>query len=51
MGRSSDVHKLILSDNGIDIVPMKERKLPDQKKKVGKNSSQKGKLIPASDQV
>ena len=38
MGHSSDVHKLVLSDDGINIVPMNAAADPDQKKKVGKGS-------------
>ena len=38
MGHSSDVHKLVLSDDGINIVPMNAAEDPDQKKKVGKSS-------------
>ena len=38
---SSDIHKLILSDDGINLVPMeaKASASPSQKKKVGKSSS------------
>jgi circadian clock protein KaiC len=38
MGHSSDVHKLVLSDNGIDLVPMDADATagPKQKEKVGK---------------
>jgi circadian clock protein KaiC len=38
MGHSSDVHKLVLSDNGIDLVPMDADATagPQQKEKVGK---------------
>ena len=41
MGHSSDVHKLILSDNGMLLVPMDIDATagPNQKKKVGKSSS------------
>jgi hypothetical protein len=47
MGHSSDVHKLILSDDGIDLVPMDAVATagPSQKKKVDKNISGKQKLI------
>jgi circadian clock protein KaiC len=47
MGHSSDVHKLILSDDGIDLVPMDVDVTagPNQKKKVGKSISEKQKLI------
>ena len=38
MGHSSDVHKLVLSDDGINIVPMNAAADPDQKKKVDKGS-------------
>ena len=41
MGHSSDVHKLILSDDGIDVVPMDGAPAPDQKKKGAKGRSQK----------
>ncbi len=51
MGHSSDVHKLILSNNGIDIAPMTAPALFQQKKKVAKNSSLVDKLLPAGDQV
>jgi hypothetical protein len=37
MGHSSDVHKLILSDDGIDVEPMD--RAADQKKLVGKSTS------------
>ena len=41
MGHSSDVHKLILSDDGLKIVPMDDDATAgaDQKKKVGKSTS------------
>ena len=45
MGHSSDVHKLILSDNGIDIEPMKADALPNLQEKVGKNMSEREKLM------
>src|SRR6202140_5382393 len=45
MGHSSDVHKLILSDNGIDIEPMNATALPNQQEKVGKNMSEREKLL------
>ena len=51
MGHSSDVHKLILSDNGIDIAPITASALPHQKLKVDKNSSERDKLLPAGEQV
>ena len=38
MGHSSDIHKLVLSDDGINIVPMYAAADPDQKKKVDKGS-------------
>jgi len=43
MGHSSDVHKLILSDDGINLVPMDDDATagPEQKKKIGKSISQK----------
>ncbi|HXB68682.1 MAG TPA: circadian clock protein KaiC [Candidatus Acidoferrales bacterium] len=41
MGHSSDVHKLILSDNGIDLVPMDAAADPNQAKNAGKNVSAK----------
>ncbi len=44
MGHSSDVHKLVLSDDGISIVPMSAAADPDQKKKVGTGSSEKEKM-------
>jgi circadian clock protein KaiC len=43
MGHSSDVHKLILSDDGIDIVPMDAAAGPNQKEKVGKSISERKK--------
>src|SRR3984893_3268029 len=45
MGHSSDVHRLVLSDNGIDIEPMKAAALPNQQEKVGKNMSEREKLM------
>jgi circadian clock protein KaiC len=45
MGHSSDVHKLILSDNGIDIVPMDAAAGPNQKEKTGKNIPEKRKMV------
>ena len=47
MGHSSDVHKLIISDDGIDLVPMDAVATagPNQKKKVSKSISEKQKLI------
>ena len=41
MGHSSDVHKLVLSDEGIELVPMDPA--ADQKKMVGKSISGSGK--------
>ena len=43
MGHSSDVHKLILSDDGINLVPMDDDATAGskQKKKIGKSVSQK----------
>ena len=41
MGHSSDVHKLILSDDGIDLVPMDALAGPNQKRMVGKSISEK----------
>ncbi len=45
MGHSSDVHKLILSDDGIDIVPMDGAAGLNQNKKADKNSSERRKII------
>src|SRR6202521_484168 len=47
MGHSSDVHKLILSDEGIELVPMDADATAsaDQKKKIGKGISESYKLI------
>ena len=47
MGHSSDVHKLILSDDGIILVPMDDDATQgsDQKKKIGKSISQKQKDV------
>ena len=46
-GHDSDVHKLILSDNGIKLMPMDNESTAeaDQKKKIGKNISESQKLI------
>ncbi len=41
MGHSSDVHKLILSDDGIDVVPIDGGPADNQKKKGAKGRSQK----------
>ena len=45
-GHDSDVHKLILSDDGIKLVPMdgKSTAVADKKKKIGKNVSEGEKL-------
>ena len=43
MGHSSDIHKLILSDDGIEIVPMDAAAGPNQKRKVGKSISERHK--------
>src|ERR1700674_4411355 len=47
MGHSSDIHKLILSDEGIQLVPMDADATAgaDQKKKIGKGISESYKLI------
>src|ERR1700687_733512 len=45
MGHSSDVHKLILSDDGIVIAPMNAAALSSQKEKVSKNISEREKLL------
>ncbi len=44
MGHSSDVHKLVLSDAGIRIVPLPAAVDPDQKKKSDKGSSENQKM-------
>ena len=44
MGHSSDVHKLILSDDGIDVAPMDGAPAPNQKKMGTKGQSQKQKM-------
>ncbi len=44
MGHSSDVHKLILSNNGISLVPVDAAAGPNQKKMIGKSSSEKQKM-------
>jgi circadian clock protein KaiC len=44
MGHSSDVHKLILSDDGISLVPVDIAQGPIQEKSVGKNSSERQKM-------
>ena len=45
-GHDSDVHKLILSDNGINLMPMNgdSTKVAENEKKVGKNVSESQKL-------
>jgi len=45
MGHSSDVHKLVLSDAGIDLVPMDTAAGPNQKEKVSKKISERQKMI------
>jgi hypothetical protein len=47
MGHSSDVHKLVLSDDGIQLVPMDADATagPNQKKKVGKSISERQTVI------
>jgi circadian clock protein KaiC len=47
MGHSSDVHKLILSDDGIQLVPMDADATagPNQKKKVGESISERQRVI------
>ena len=44
MGHSSDVHKLILSDDGIELVPMDAVAGPNQKKMVGESISGRQKV-------
>ena len=44
MGHSSDVHKLILSNEGIGIVPMVADEEPDQKQKIRRNRSERQKM-------
>ncbi|MBC7878538.1 MAG: circadian clock protein KaiC [Anaerolineales bacterium] len=48
MGHSSDVHKLILNDDGITIVPMPVAADPNQKKKVDESNSEKQKMLEKS---
>jgi len=45
-GHSSDVHKLVLSDTGVSLVPMDTDATagPNQKKKVGKSISERQKV-------
>jgi circadian clock protein KaiC len=50
MGHSSDVHKLILSDDGIAIEPMNPAALPNHKEKVDKNISERDKLMTGREQ-
>src|SRR6202795_3621354 len=45
MGHAEKVHKLILSDDGIAIEPMNAAALSSQKEKVGKNMSEREKLM------
>jgi len=45
MGHSSDVHKLILSDDGIDLVLMEGAAISDQK--ISKSSSERRKMSPS----
>ena len=47
MNHSSDIHKLILSDDGINLVPMDgdATVVPNQKKNVGKSISERQQLI------
>jgi hypothetical protein len=46
-GHDSDVHKLILSDDGINLMPMESVStgIANEEKKVGKNVSEGKKLI------
>ena len=44
MGHSSDIHKLILSNEGIALVPMDVVPTTEQKAEVGKNNSEKDKM-------
>jgi circadian clock protein KaiC len=44
MGHSSDVHKLILSDDGIALVPVDPNERPNHKTNVNKNRSEKRKM-------
>jgi circadian clock protein KaiC len=45
MGHSSDVHKLILSNKGIGIVPMDVDPEPNLKQKIGRNSTERQKML------
>jgi circadian clock protein KaiC len=45
MGHSSDVHKLILSNEGIGIVPMDVDPEPNLKQKIGRNSPERQKML------
>jgi circadian clock protein KaiC len=49
MGHSSDVHKLILSDDGIALVPVDAAAVPSQKAKVDKSISEKQTMSKTSD--
>ena len=46
-GHDSDVHKLVLSDNGIDLMPMNDKstQVASKEKKVGKNVSESQKIV------
>ena len=46
-GHDSDVHKLVLSDNGIDLMPMNDKstQVASKEKKVGKNVSEAQKIV------
>ena len=49
MGHSSDVHKLILSDNGIALVPVDAVAVSNHKRKGDKNVSERQKMSKKSD--
>jgi circadian clock protein KaiC len=49
MGHSSDVHKLILSDEGIALVPVDPVAAPNQKRKADKSISERQKMSKISD--
>ena len=51
MGHSSDVHKLSLSDDGIDVVPMDGAASDNQNRKVAKGRSQKQAMIQSERDV
>jgi circadian clock protein KaiC len=51
MGHSSDVHKLVLSDDGISIVPMSDAADRNQKNKVGTGGSENQKMRSKSKAV